>query len=74
MPQTRQPTAYLASPLPPHLHEVCALLARGLLRLRSRTAEEFARDSAETDDHGDIHLHFIGHQRGHAKPKSRRHE
>ena len=26
--------------LPPHLREVCALLAAGLLRLRSRTAEE----------------------------------
>jgi hypothetical protein len=60
--------------LPSHLSEVCAILARGLLRLRSRTAEEFARDAAETDDHGDIHLHFIDHQRGHAKPKSRRHE
>ena len=31
--------------LPPHLREVCALLAAGLLRLRSRTAEDLARDA-----------------------------
>jgi len=28
--------------LPPHLREVCDLLARGLLRLRSRAAEQAA--------------------------------
>ena len=32
--------------LPPHLREVCALLALGLLRLRARTAEGLVRDAA----------------------------
>ena len=52
--------------LPPHLREVCAILVAGLLRLRSRNAEECARDAAETGDHGKFRLHFLPHQRGHA--------
>ena len=55
--------------LPPHLREVCDLLARGLLRLRSRDAEELAR---QTDDPGDNSLRDTAHQRGHANPTSRR--
>jgi hypothetical protein len=43
------------SHLPPHLREVCAILAAGLLRLRSRIAEDFARDAADT---GESSLHF----------------
>eukprot|EP01031_Cornospumella_fuschlensis_P050602 gene50602-61896_t len=31
--------------LPPHLREVCSILARGLVRLRSRAAEDEARDA-----------------------------
>ncbi|MCC7495872.1 MAG: hypothetical protein IT204_26200, partial [Fimbriimonadaceae bacterium] len=41
--------------LPPHLREICDLLARGLLRLRSRTANEQAREAA---DQRDWLLHF----------------
>ena len=36
MPQLNPPNLHL----PPHLREVCAILARGLARLRSRDAEE----------------------------------
>ena len=62
--QQHIPPAYLH--LPPHLREVCAILAAGLLRLHSRSAEECARDAAETGDHGKFRLHFLPHQRGHA--------
>ena len=55
--------------LPPHLREVCDLLARGLLRLRSRMAEDATR---QTDDQGDNSLRDTAHQRGHANPTSRR--
>jgi hypothetical protein len=55
--------------LPPHLREVCDLLARGLLRLSSRTAEELARDTA---DRGDWLLHFPAPQRRHANRTNRR--
>jgi hypothetical protein len=53
--------------LPPHLREVCDLLARGLLRLRSRAAEEAGRDAAAT---GDIRLHSTARQRRHANPEN----
>jgi len=55
--------------LPPHLREVCDLLARGLLRLRSRAAEEAARDAA---DPGERPLHFSAPQRLHANRTTRR--
>ena len=58
--------------LPPHLRDVCAILAAGLLRLRSRMAEESARDAAETGDHGEFRLHYVPHQRGHATRTNRR--
>jgi hypothetical protein len=51
--------------LPPHLRKVCDLLARGVLRLRSRAAEERAR---ETGDVGDFRLHPTARQRRHANP------
>jgi hypothetical protein len=51
--------------LPPHLREVCDLLARGLLRLRSRTAEEHAREADRT---GELRLHLTARQRRHANP------
>ena len=57
---------------PPHLVEVCALLARGLLRLRSRTADEIAADAAATEGRGEFRLHFLSHQRGHATRTKRR--
>jgi hypothetical protein len=54
--------------LPPHLREVCDLLARGLLRLRSRAAEEFPREDELAREWGDVRLHCTAHQRRHAKP------
>jgi hypothetical protein len=55
--------------LPPDLREVCDILARGLLRLRSRDAEEAARDAAQAGGSGDIRLPFTAHQRLHANPR-----
>ena len=55
--------------LPPHLREVCDILARGLLRLRSRAAEEAARDAA---NRGERLLHFSATQRMHANRTNRR--
>ena len=55
--------------LPPHLREVCSILAVGLLRLRSRVAEEAAREAA---DRGDRLLHFPLPQRLHANRTNRR--
>ena len=52
--------------LPPHLREVCDILARGLLRLRSRGMPS---EDKETADSRDIPLHFTAHQRRHANPK-----
>jgi hypothetical protein len=54
--------------LPPHLREVCGILARGLVRLRSRAAEDDARDAAQGRGAGDIRLHSTAEQRLHAKP------
>jgi hypothetical protein len=55
--------------LPPHLREVCDILARGLLRLRSRAAEDIARDAV---DGGERLLHFPAAQRLHANRTTRR--
>ena len=52
--------------LPPHLREVCDILARGLLRLRSRVGQGATPDPANT---GEICLHFTAHQRRDANPK-----
>ena len=54
--------------LPPHLREVCDILARGLLRLRSRTAEDFDRDLGAG---GETSLHFTADQSVHAAPLER---
>ena len=65
------PPSYLPSnpQLPPHLREVCDLLARGLLRLRSRAAEDLARDAEEARGSGEVRLHSTARQRRHANPK-----
>ena len=55
--------------LPPHLVEVCDILARGLLRLRSRTAEN---SDVQPADQGERLLHFTADQRRHANPTKRR--
>ena len=57
--------------LPPHLREVCQLLAAGLLRLRSRTAEDLARDGALGRGSGDVPLPFTAPQSVHADPLER---
>lgn len=54
--------------LPPHLREVCGILARGLVRLRSRDAEDHARDAEIARGPGDGGLHSTAHQRLHANP------
>ena len=63
------PPAGLNAHLPPHLREVCAILSRGLARLRSRTAEEAAR---EATDRGEGLLPFPAPQRVHANRNNRR--
>jgi len=58
--------------LPPHLREVCQILAAGLVRLRSRTAEDFARDAEQTRGSGDVPLHFTAAQSVCANSRERR--
>jgi len=52
--------------LPPHLREVCSILAAGLLRLRSRAAEEAAR---EASGESVVRLHSVPGQRLCANPR-----
>lgn len=54
--------------LPPHLRDVCSILAAGLVRLRSRDTEEPAADAEKGREAGDLRLHCTAHQRRHAKP------
>jgi hypothetical protein len=63
------PSAIPNPHLPPHLREVCSILAAGLVRLRSRAAEEAAREAA---DQGERLLHFPAPQRRHANRTNRR--
>ncbi len=58
--------------IPPHLAEICAILAAGLLRLRSRTAAKSAAAAVESRDRGDIRLHSTAPQRRHATRTNRR--
>lgn len=55
--------------LPPHLREVCQILAAGLVRLLSRTAEGFDRDAA---GRGETSLHSTARQSVCVTPKTRR--
>jgi hypothetical protein len=52
--------------LPPHLREVCQILARGIVRLRSRS---IAAISAESRGCGESSLPATPHQRRHANPE-----
>ena len=57
--------------LPPHLREVCRILAAGLVRLRRRTAEDLARDAALGRGSGEVPLHSTGRRSVHADPLER---
>jgi hypothetical protein len=52
--------------LPTHLHEVCTILAGGLVRLRRHTAEDLAREDADARECGEGSLHFVAQRSGHA--------
>ena len=52
--------------LPPHLREVCDIIARGLVRLRSRGMQVEATDTADSRE---IPLHFTARQRSHGTLK-----
>ncbi len=54
--------------LPPDLAELCEILARGIVRLRSRAAEENARAAGHKRE---VRLHSVPAQRRHANPKTR---
>lgn len=56
--------------LPPHLREVCSILAAGLVRLRSHDTEDHARDAEIARWSGDILLHSTAWQRRHANRNS----
>ncbi len=66
---TRANPLHNPDPLPPDLREVCAILAQGILRLRSRMAAESAKSPAQARERGDIRLHSTPRQRVHANPK-----
>ena len=66
---THRPSIAAPTHLPPDLREACAILALGILRLRSRIAEECAGSSAEGRERVDIRLHSTAQQRVHANPK-----
>jgi len=59
--------------LPPHLREVCALLAAGLVRLRAHSAEDLARDAEQGRGLGESSLHFRPEQSGRVPNQTRRH-
>jgi hypothetical protein len=61
-----------ASRLPPHLGEVCAILAAGLVRLLRNTARELDRDGGRVGADADVSLHFHSDQSGHATATLRR--
>jgi hypothetical protein len=65
------PTAPALRYLPPHLREVCAILATGLVRLRRRTADDLARDAAMAEGVGESSLHYTARQSVHADPRER---
>ena len=54
--------------LPPHLREVCGILAAGLVRLRSRAAEADVQNTDQARGLGEVRLHSTAHQRLHANP------
>jgi hypothetical protein len=65
----REPNLHLA----PHLREVCAMLAAGLVRLRAHSAEDLARDAEQARARGESSLHFQPEQSGCVPTPTRRH-
>ena len=63
-----RPRAAALQPLPPHLQEVCGILARGLIRLRAQRQ----KSSELSGDGGESPLDFIANQSGHANPSRKR--
>jgi hypothetical protein len=59
-----QPHAAVPSSLPPHLQEVCGVLAAGLIRLRTQQQ----KSTQKSGDYGESRLDFIPSQSGHANP------
>jgi hypothetical protein len=66
---THRPSIAAPTHLPPDLREACAILALGILRLRSRMAAESANTLARARERGDIRLHSTARQRPYANPK-----
>ena len=62
-------TDVLLPHLPPHLREVCEILARGLIRARVKPRYHIG---SETPVHGESSLHFMPDESGHANPTKRR--
>jgi hypothetical protein len=58
--------------LPPHLREVCQILAAGLLRLRIGTDGDRAPDEANLGVPGESSLHFLAEPSVCANPTTRR--
>ena len=50
--------------LPPHLREVCTILAAAIVRLRRHTAEEVTGDAAWVGGEAENSLHFRSDQSG----------
>lgn len=57
------------STLPPRLREICDILARGMVRLKSRSIAEKERDNG---DLGETSLRITPRQSGHANRNNRR--
>lgn len=64
-----RPSSAIPSHLPPDLREVCAILALGILRLRSRRSQNCADLPDQARERGDIRLHSTARQRPYANPK-----
>lgn len=58
--------------LPPHLRELCTILAAGLVRLRRRNAEDSAQEAGQAGGTGESSLHYTARQSGHADQTNRR--
>jgi hypothetical protein len=60
-----------ACPHFPHLREVCAILATGLVRLCCHSADEVAGDPAGGGGPGENSLHYLSKQSASAAPNPR---